>query len=236
MADLRMEYCISVTGEVRPRPEGTVNRDLATGAVEVAATAIVVLSPADGLPFMIDDRVDAEERIRLEYRYLDLRRPRMAANLRARSAATAAIRRTLEEMGFLEVETPTLIRSTPEGARDLLVPSRLQTGTFYALAPVAPALQAVADDLRGRALFPDRPLLSGRGLPGRSPARVHPARSRGSLLGRRGRPADDRSNDRRGREGAPGRRPCRCRFGGSPGERRWTATGSTSPTSGSGWR
>ena len=139
VADLRMEYCISVTGEVRPRPDGTVNPDLATGAVEVAAAAIVVLSPADGLPFMIDDRVDAEERLRLEYRYLDLRRPRMAANLRARSAATAAIRRTLDRLGFLEVETPTLIRSTPEGARDVLVPSRLRPGNFYAL-PQSPQL------------------------------------------------------------------------------------------------
>ena len=139
VVELRMEYCISVTGQVRARPEGTVNRDLPTGAVEVAATDIVVLSPSDGLPFMIDDRVDAEERIRLEYRYLDLRRPRMAANLRARSAATAAIRRTLEELEFLEIETPTLIRSTPEGARDLLVPSRLQSGNFYAL-PQSPQL------------------------------------------------------------------------------------------------
>ena len=139
VAELRMEYCISVTGEVRSRPDGTVNPDLATGAVEVAATAIVVLSSADGLPFMIDDRVDAEERLRLEYRYLDLRRPRMAANLRARSAATAVIRRTLDGLGFLEVETPTLIRSTPEGARDVLVPSRLRPGSFYAL-PQSPQL------------------------------------------------------------------------------------------------
>ncbi|HUP14467.1 MAG TPA: aspartate--tRNA ligase [Acidimicrobiia bacterium] len=139
VADLRMEYCISVTGQVRPRPEGTVNPDLPTGTVEVAASAIVVLSPADGLPFMIDDRVDTEEIIRLEYRYLDLRRPRMAANLRARSAATAAIRRTLDDLEFLEVETPTLIRSTPEGARDVLVPSRLRTGSFYAL-PQSPQL------------------------------------------------------------------------------------------------
>lgn len=139
VTELRMEFCVSVTGEVRPRPEGTVNSDLPTGSVEVAASAIVVLSPADALPFMIDDRVDVEERIRLEYRYLDLRRPRMAANLRARSEATAAIRRTLDQMGFLEVETPTLIRSTPEGARDVLVPSRLRTGTFYAL-PQSPQL------------------------------------------------------------------------------------------------
>ena len=128
--ELRMEYCIRVTGTVRPRPDGTVNPDLVTGAVEVAADAIEILSPSDPLPFMLDDRVDADETTRLEYRYLDLRRPRMAANLVARSRAVSAIRRTLEGLGFLEVETPTLVRSTPEGARDVLVPSRLQQGSF----------------------------------------------------------------------------------------------------------
>ena len=137
--ELRMEFCIRVEGEVRPRPEGTVNVDLATGAVEVAARAIEVLSPADTLPFMLDDRTDLDERTRLEFRYLDLRRPRMAANLRARSEAVAAIRRTLDELGFLEIETPTLVRSTPEGARDMLVPSRLRHGAFYAL-PQSPQL------------------------------------------------------------------------------------------------
>ncbi len=137
--ELRMEYCIRVTGTVRPRPDGTVNPDLATGAVEVAADAIEILSPSDPLPFMLDDRVDADETTRLEYRYLDLRRPRMAANLVARSRAVSAIRRTLEGLGFLEVETPTLVRSTPEGARDVLVPSRLQQGSFYAL-PQSPQL------------------------------------------------------------------------------------------------
>jgi aspartyl-tRNA synthetase len=137
--DLRMEFCIKVTGSVRHRPEGTVNPDLPTGTVEVSADAIDVLSPADPLPFMLDDRVDADEQTRLEYRYLDLRRPRMAANLKARSKAVAAIRRSLDELGFLEVETPTLVRSTPEGARDVLVPSRLQPGEFYAL-PQSPQL------------------------------------------------------------------------------------------------
>ncbi len=137
--ELRMEFCISVTGEVRTRPAGTENPDLATGAYEVAATAIDVLSPSDPLPFMLDERIDVDERIRLEYRFLDLRRPTMSANLRARSKAVAAIRRTLDEKGFLEVETPTLIRSTPEGARDMLVPSRLRKGSFYAL-PQSPQL------------------------------------------------------------------------------------------------
>jgi len=139
VGDLRMEFCVSVTGVVRRRPEGTENPEMATGMVEIGADAISVLSPAETLPFMIDDRTDTDERVRLRFRYLDLRRPRMAANLRARSRATAVIRSTLDQQGFLEVETPTLINSTPEGARDLLVPSRLRPGEFYAL-PQSPQL------------------------------------------------------------------------------------------------
>ncbi|MDH3471341.1 MAG: OB-fold nucleic acid binding domain-containing protein, partial [Acidimicrobiia bacterium] len=137
--DVRLEYCLSVSGAVRLRPDGTINPDMETGEVEVAADGVTVLSSADPLPFQIDDRLDVDEAKRLEFRYLDLRRPRMAANLRARSSAIGAIRRSMDEQGFLEVETPTLIRSTPEGARDLLVPSRLRKGSFYAL-PQSPQL------------------------------------------------------------------------------------------------
>jgi aspartyl-tRNA synthetase len=137
--ELKMEYCVRVRGKVRARPEGTENLELATGSVEIGAEEIEVLSPAETLPFMIDDRVEIDERTRLRHRYLDLRRPRMAANLRARSRATAAIRRTLDDLGFLEIETPTLVNSTPEGARDMLVPSRLRPGQFYAL-PQSPQL------------------------------------------------------------------------------------------------
>ncbi|HEY5890340.1 MAG TPA: aspartate--tRNA ligase [Acidimicrobiia bacterium] len=139
ITELRMEYCVRVTGMIRERPEGTINEDLDTGSIEIGATGIEILSPADVLPFLIDDRVDVDERVRLQHRYLDLRRPRMAANLKARSLSTSAIRRTLDELGFLEVETPTLINSTPEGARDMLVPSRLRQGEFYAL-PQSPQL------------------------------------------------------------------------------------------------
>lgn len=136
---VRMEYTVSVAGKVGRRPEGTENSELDTGEIEVHADALDILSPSEGLPFMLDDRTEIDERLRLRFRYLDLRRPRMAANLRARSAATASIRRTLDDLGFLEVETPTLVRSTPEGARDMLVPSRLRQGDFYAL-PQSPQL------------------------------------------------------------------------------------------------
>ncbi len=137
--ELRMEYCISVVGEVRPRMDGTVNPDLPTGAIEVGVSDVTVLSASDPLPFMIDDRADADELIRLEYRYLDFRRAPMAEALRARGAAVHAMRNSMVEQGFLEVETPTLIASTPEGARDMLVPSRLRQGDFYAL-PQSPQL------------------------------------------------------------------------------------------------
>lgn len=136
---LKREYCISVAGVVRERPEGTRNDDLATGAVEVEVTELDILSPAETLPFQLDERTETEEGRRLAYRYLDLRRPRMAANLLGRSKAVAAMRRVMEDKGFLEVETPTLIASTPEGARDFLVPSRLRPGQFYAL-PQSPQL------------------------------------------------------------------------------------------------
>jgi aspartyl-tRNA synthetase len=136
---LRSEYCIQIIGTVRPRPEGTTNEDLPTGAVEVVGETLNVLSPSAPLPFQIDERVDVDETLRLRYRYLDMRRTRMAENLRARSKAIGAMRRVMDRDGFLEVETPTLIVSTPEGARDMLVPSRLRPGNFYAL-PQSPQL------------------------------------------------------------------------------------------------
>jgi aspartyl-tRNA synthetase len=136
---LRTEYCVQIVGTVRPRPEGAINEDIPTGAVEVAAESLSVLSPSNPLPFQLDDRVDVDETLRLQYRYLDMRRTRMSENLRARSKAISAMRRVMERDEFLEVETPTLIASTPEGARDMLVPSRLRPGNFYAL-PQSPQL------------------------------------------------------------------------------------------------
>jgi aspartyl-tRNA synthetase len=137
--DLRNEWVVRVTGTVRTRPEGTANPALATGEVEVGDCQVEVLNPAEPSPFPVDDRVDTDETLRLRYRYIDLRRERMQRNLRARATANSAIRRSMEAQGFVEIETPMLIASTPEGARDFVVPSRLQPGNFYAL-PQSPQL------------------------------------------------------------------------------------------------
>jgi len=135
-AALRSECVIRVTGRVRPRPAGTNNPKIATGEIEVAAAALEVLNAAEVLPFPVDDPEVASkvnEELRLQYRYLDLRRPEMARNLRVRSKVATATRLFMDEQGFFEIETPTLFKSTPEGAREFLVPSRLSPGEFYAL-------------------------------------------------------------------------------------------------------
>ncbi|WP_432570338.1 aspartate--tRNA ligase [Kineococcus sp. SYSU DK005] len=137
--DLRNEYCVRITGEVRLRPEGNENPNLPTGGVEVDTTALEVLSEAAPLPFQIDDHLTVGEEVRLKHRYLDLRRSGPAHALKLRSAANRAAREVLEAHAFTEVETPTLTRSTPEGARDFLVPARLAPGSWYAL-PQSPQL------------------------------------------------------------------------------------------------
>jgi aspartyl-tRNA synthetase len=136
---LRSEWVIRVEGTVRPRPEGTVNPNMATGEVEVAVSRLEILNEAEPPPFPLDERVEVDETLRLRHRYLDLRRPRMAANLVTRAKLVSAMRNAMDSAGFVDVETPTLTRSTPEGARDFLVPSRLQPGTFFAL-PQSPQL------------------------------------------------------------------------------------------------
>jgi len=139
-ADLRSEWVVRITGTVRNRPEGTVNDQLATGAVELGGCAIEVLSRAEPPPFPLDDRSgDVDEVVRLRHRYVDLRREEMQRNLRTRARIVGAIRRSMDEQGFVEVETPLLIASTPEGARDFVVPSRHRPGSFYAL-PQSPQL------------------------------------------------------------------------------------------------
>ena len=140
---LKLEYCIAVRGTVRRRPPAMVNRDLATGEIEVSGERLQVLSSCATLPFMIADQPgahsDAREELRLKHRYLDLRSAAMQRNLALRHRAAQALRAALNERDFLEIETPTLMRSTPEGARDFVVPSRLKPGSFYAL-PQSPQI------------------------------------------------------------------------------------------------
>ncbi|MEY4223548.1 MAG: aspartyl-tRNA synthetase [Actinomycetota bacterium] len=138
--DLRSEYVARITGTVRARPTGTVNANLATGEIEIGDCTVEVLRSADPPPFPIDARADdVDENVRLQYRYLDIRRERMQRNIRVRAKVNSAVRAAMERQGFVEVETPMLVPSTPEGAREFLVPSRKEPGSFYAL-PQSPQL------------------------------------------------------------------------------------------------
>jgi aspartyl-tRNA synthetase len=138
---LRAEWCLQITGEVALRPAGNENSNIPTGAIEIMGDDVIVLSESAPLPFPVDSGSESEisEEVRLRYRYLDLRREGPAANLRLRSKVTSTIRNVMESLEFLEIETPYLTRSTPEGARDFLVPVRLQPGSWYAL-PQSPQL------------------------------------------------------------------------------------------------
>ncbi|MGH9063675.1 MAG: aspartate--tRNA ligase [Acidimicrobiales bacterium] len=137
--DLRSEYVLRVTGTVRRRPEGTANPALPTGEVEVGGCTVEILAEAEPPPFPVSDRVEADEAVRLRYRYVDLRRERMVSNLALRSRVNAALRAAMARQGFVEVETPLLWTPTPEGAREFAVPSRIQRGAFYVL-PQSPQI------------------------------------------------------------------------------------------------
>jgi aspartyl-tRNA synthetase len=136
---LRAEFCIRVTGDVRLRPAGNENPELPTGAIEVAVEELEVLSEADPLPFPVEGSTEVSEDIRIKYRYLDIRREETARALRVRSTAAYLLSDVMRDHGFVNVETPYLTRSTPEGARDFLVPVRLRPGNWYAL-PQSPQL------------------------------------------------------------------------------------------------
>ena len=130
---LRNEFVLQIQGTVERRPEGNENPNLPSGEIEVIAETVTVLNTAAPLPFQIDEHVEVGEEARLKYRYLDLRRPEPARIMRLRSEASRVVRELLHQQDYLEVETPTLTRSTPEGARDFLVPARLAPGSWYAL-------------------------------------------------------------------------------------------------------
>jgi aspartyl-tRNA synthetase len=136
---LKIEFCIAIEGTVRLRPENMVNKDMTTGSIEVKASKIIILNSCETLPFMIDEESEANENLRLKYRYLDLRSQGMQKRIKLRADLAFAVREYFDGRGFLEIETPTLIKSTPEGARDFLVPSRLHEGKFFAL-PQSPQL------------------------------------------------------------------------------------------------
>ncbi|MDL2272308.1 aspartate--tRNA ligase [Desulfovibrio sp. OttesenSCG-928-I05] len=136
---LRSEYVLAIKGTVRPRPEGMINAGMPTGEIEIVVEEWKLLNTSKTPPFLIDDRSEINENVRLQYRYLDMRRPHMKDNMILRHKAAQAVRRYMDESGFLEVETPILTKSTPEGARDYLVPSRVNPGQFYAL-PQSPQI------------------------------------------------------------------------------------------------
>ncbi len=137
--DVRHEWVVSITGTVRERPEGTVNPGIGTGEIELGDCTVEVLNEAEPPPFSVDDRMESDEPVRLRYRYVDLRRPRLQRNLRLRARVNAAIRAAMDTQGFVEIETPLLWAPTPEGSREFSVPSRLHHGSFYAL-PQSPQL------------------------------------------------------------------------------------------------
>src|SRR4051812_14476155 len=131
--ELRSEYCVRISGEVTARDTDKINPKIRTGEVEVAASSVEILSRSETPPFQIDDFQETDELLRLRYRYLDLRREHMNRNIKLRCRIVTGIRNFFNEEGFVEIETPMMTRSTPEGARDYLVPSRLYPGAFYAL-------------------------------------------------------------------------------------------------------
>ena len=138
-ADLRSEYVVRITGIVRQRPDGTTNANMPTGEIEIGDCSVEILNVSEPPPFQLNDRVEVDEMVRLAHRYVDLRTERMQRNLRIRAKVNASLRRAMDGQGFVEIETPMLIASTPEGARDFVVPSRLSPGSFYAL-PQSPQL------------------------------------------------------------------------------------------------
>ena len=179
---LRSEWVVRIDGKVRRRPAGTDNPELPTGAVELYVSEIEVLGPAGELPLPVFGEQEYPEDIRLKYRFLDLRREKLHQNIMTRGAIVDSMRKRMKDQGFFEFQTPILTASSPEGARDFLVPSRIHPGKLLRAAAGAAAIQAVADDVRLRPLLPDRALFPRRGSARRPLARrVLSARRRDEL-------------------------------------------------------
>ncbi len=159
VSNVRSEWVLQIEGVVEHRPEGMVNPKMATGEIEVAARSVVVLNPAKALPFMISKDEDVDENMRLKYRYLDLRREKMRSNLVLRHELVLFMRKYLSERGFLEIETPMLFKTTPEGARGLPRPLTRLSRPILCITPESAAAQTIVNGGRHRTVFPDRPLL-----------------------------------------------------------------------------
>ena len=178
----RSEWVVRIDGKVRRRPDGTDNPELPTGTVEVYVSEIEVLGPAAELPLPVFGEQEYPEDIRLKYRFLDLRREKLHQNIMTRGAIVDSMRKRMKEQGFFEFQTPILTASSPEGARDFLVPSRIHPGQILRAAAGAAAVQAAPDDVGLRPLLPDRAVFSRRGPARRPPAgRVLSARPRDEL-------------------------------------------------------
>ena len=203
--DVRHEWVVAVTGTVRERPEGTVNPGIGTGEVEIGDCTVEVLNESEPPPFSVDDRAEADELVRLRYRYVDLRRPRLQRNLRLRARVNAAIRAAMDRQGFVEIETPLLWAPDPGGLPGVLRPGASAPRQLLRPAPESPAGQAAPHGGRLRPLLPDRSLPARRGPSGRPPIRVHPA-GHGVFVRQPGR-----------RHGLRHRSGARCRRGGDGG-------------------
>ncbi len=204
--ELRNEFVISADGEVVARAPELANPNLATGEIEVQIDALEIVSRSTPLPFQLDDE-NVDDNVRMRYRWLDLRRPKLQRNIRLRGQMVGAIRRVMESAGFVDIQTPILWKPTPEGARDFLVPSRLQPGRFYALTAVAADREAAPRDLGLRALLPDRNLLPRRRPPRGPRAGDHAARRRDGVPGPGGHPRPDGDDDPDGVARVHRRRP-----------------------------
>ena len=185
VAKLGREFVIQVKGTVIER--ASKNNKIPTGDIEIIVNELSVLSESEVPPFTIEDQTDGGDEIRMKYRYLDLRRACVRKNLELRHHMAQLTRNYLSNLNFIEVETPVLIKSTPEGARDFVVPSRMNQGQFYALAAKPANFQAIADGFRFRPLFPDRKMFPGRRFTGRPSTRIHTDRLRNVICGTRRR-------------------------------------------------
>ena len=227
---LRSEYVIAVQGEVEARPKGMVNPQLPTGAIEVNCDQLRLLNRCQTPPFLIEDQTDAGEEIRLKYRYLDLRRPRIQGNLLLRHRGYQIVRRLLDERGFIEIETPLLTKSTPEGARDYLVPSRVHPGQFFAL-PQSPQTYKQLLMIAGYdRYFQIVKCFRRRRFTRRPPARIHPNRHRDGLRTREPRHGHRRGSDPHPRSLSYAKSIYPIPFRNSPIAKPWSASAPTNPT------